>query len=149
MRILLCLLMALILFSSPSRAESPQIGLFTGVTLAQNADFNNQNTKTNTHFTVGLTIPFKIGCHSSFCRGLFVEPKFSFSFPAKSNFGSTSIASTGITGTYSESQKIYSGNLVLKKYFEIKDKTTFFVSGGLGVSYFDLSNTNYEPTPLY
>ncbi len=124
-------------------ASDLTLGLQAGPALVRNADFNSANAKTTAHLNLGLNFAFPLHCTSRFCDGLFLEPGFSFTLPASTSFGSTQVASSGLTGNYSESQKIYSGDLNLKKHFKLSSKLTAFAASGIGVSYFQLSNINF------
>ncbi len=132
-----------ILFSCTANAGQLQLGINTGPVMARNADFNSGNTKTAFHLMVGLNASYGIECGSAFCQGLFLEPSFEFTLPATTHFGSTRIASTGLLGNYSESQKIYSGQLNLKKHFRVGQKFTLFAMTGIGISYFELSKIRF------
>lgn len=135
--------LSLLFFSVIGQASELQMGLSVGPAFVRNADFNGSNTDTDTHLVVGLNLDYPIQCASGFCDGLFVEPGFILSFAGESQFGSTRVASTGVTGNYSESVTIYSGNVNFKKYFRLHPKLSAFVLSGLGASYFKLSNVHF------
>lgn len=120
-----------------------QIGIHAGPSMLRNADFNGGNTSFNTHLMAGLDISYPLTCHSRFCDGLFLEPRFSLTLPATTHFGSTTVAGTGLTGNYSESLRVYTGDLNFKKHFTLKSKLTLFAIAGAGISYFKLSNTRF------
>lgn len=124
-------------------ASKAQLGITVGPTFVRNEDFNGANAQTDLHFTAGMGVSYPIGCQGRFCHGLFLEPGFSYTFPATTQFGSTRISSTGLTGDYSESLKIYSGNLNIKKHFRAGRKLTLFALGGVGISYFQLSQVRF------
>ncbi len=137
------LIIVVLLLPSLAYASDLQLGLKAGGSFVRNADFNGGQAKTDFHFMVGMNVSYPLNCRSSFCRGLFLEPGFAFTFPAKTNFGSTRVASTGVIGDYSESLKIYSGDLNLKKHFRAGRKTTFYALTGFGISYFQVTNTHF------
>ncbi len=138
------ILFILLALQSPlAFASKPQLGITVGPTFVRNADFNGTNAHTDFHFIAGMSVSYPIGCQGRFCHGLFLEPGFSFTFPTTTRFGSTRVSTTGLTGDYSESLKIYSGNLNIKKHFRAGRKFTLFALGGLGISYFQLSQVRF------
>lgn len=133
----------LLLHTTTAVAGDLQLGLNVGPAFVRNADFNGQNAKTGIHLMAGFNVAYSLDCQSRFCQGLFLEPGFAFTFPATTNFGSTRVASTGVLGNYSESLKIYSGAINLKKHFRAGRRLTVFALGGIGISYFQISNSRF------
>lgn len=131
------------LWSTMGLASDLTLGLQVAPAFVRNADFNGEHVKTTAHLNLGLNLSYPLNCSSRFCTGLFLEPGFSFTLPATTSFGSTQVASSGLSGNYSESQKIYSGDLNLKKHFKLSSKLTAFAASGVGLSYFQLSNISF------
>lgn len=142
-KIFFIITLSLLFFSVIGEASELQMGLNLGPSFVRNSDFNGANVSTTTQLMLGLNLDYPIQCKSRICDGLFIEPGFHLSLAGQSDFGSTHVASSGVTGNYSESVTIYSGNVNLKKHFRLKPKLSAFLLSGLGASYFKLSDIHF------
>lgn len=137
--LLFCCL-TLLMFTHNAHAGNINVGLNLAPTLLRNSDFNGANTKTNLHFSFGLSLGIPIPCQTRFCQGLFVEPQFQYLWPTRTTFGSTRVEGTGLTGNYSEKLQAFSGAMQIKKHFSLSEKMTAYAGLGFGLSYFKVSD---------